>query len=60
MTEIETDKPYETNKPYSYVWGPPNFMPDIFFLVEEQSEAEGPVQADRTSIFLGVKCLSVS
>ena len=37
-------------------------MPDVFFLGEERSEAgqvSQPVRADRTSIFFGVKLMSV-
>ena len=39
-------------------------VPDVFFLVQERSdgasEAGGPVQADRTNIFFGVKLMFVS
>ena len=49
MTEIDTDKPYLTSRVLL------TFMPDVFFLVEERSEAGGPVQANRTSIFFGGK-----
>ena len=31
------------------------FVTDVFFLVEERSEAGGPVQVDCTSIFFGGK-----
>ena len=37
-TEIETYKPYETNKPQLYVRGPPNLRAWCFFLVKEQSD----------------------
>ena len=71
LTEIETDKPYEANKPYFFVRGPPNFR--VCFLVEERSEAgqvSQPVQACEPGLgdlskltapayFLGVKLMFV-
>ena len=52
LTEIETDKPYETDKPELYIQDPPDFHAWCFFLVEEYilraSEAgqvSQPVQA---------------
>ena len=45
LTEIETNKPYETNKPWLYIRGPSNLCAWCFFLL--RSEVTGLVRLGR-------------